>query len=265
MQTMQEVIQKYKLKNLGGSDNFKNDEFDAIEWSAPIIQEPRILKEYLDASGIVGSTIKEIAIVGDNVSGLDGIWVSSLYYDEYHVDSDGIEHKIPADYIKTLEWLKDYTTILATYDIDTPVIIITDKGNFEIDSGESSTVRISKNCIPENMYAHDSKMKMSFDIRKLFANLQGKKIIGYDIERETDFYEADFTFTGSLGMKLPENQECYIKNFKLILDDGQKLLFTNDYDWIYLALLDKDDKNVIINGKQIESFLRIPIQEFKYK
>ena len=66
MATMQEIIQKYNLENIGGKDNFINDKFDAREWSAPIIQEPQVLKEYLDASGIVGSTIKEIAVVHQN-------------------------------------------------------------------------------------------------------------------------------------------------------------------------------------------------------
>ncbi len=265
MATMQEIIKKYNLKNLGGNDNFVNNKFDAREWSAPIIQEPRILKEYLDASGIVGSTIKEIALVGDYLSGLDGVWVSTFYYDYYGTDSEGIMHEIPADYAKTLEWLKNYTTVLSTYDIDKPVIIKTDKGAFEIDSVESSTVRISKDCIPQHMYAHNDNMRMSFDIRKIFAHLCGKKIIDYDIEREIDFGEADFTFTGSYGIKLSANQDFYIKSLKLILDNGQKLLFTNYFDWTNLSLLDKDNKNVIINGKQLESFLSIPIQKFKYK
>ena len=68
MATMQEIIQKYNLENLGGNDNFINDKFDAREWSAPIIQEPQVLKEYLDASGIVGSTIKEIAVVHQTIT-----------------------------------------------------------------------------------------------------------------------------------------------------------------------------------------------------
>ena len=60
MANMQEIIQKYNLENLGGNDNFINDKFDAREWSAPIIQEPQVLKEYLDASGILVQLSKKL-------------------------------------------------------------------------------------------------------------------------------------------------------------------------------------------------------------
>lgn len=116
MATMQEIIKKYNLENLGSNDNFINDKFDAREWSAPIIQEPQVLKEYLDASGIVGSTIKEIAVVHQN----------------YHV------------YNRNIFYLKNgRSNNFYIKDILDPVIIITDKGCYEIDFSESSTVRLT--------------------------------------------------------------------------------------------------------------------------
>lgn len=165
MATMQEIIQKYNLKNLGGNNNFVNDKFNAREWSAPIIQEPHILKEYLDASGIVGSTIKEIAIVKDLFLGFTDIWCRALYYD-FNLENN--EQNLPVDYNKTIEWLKKKDIKIETYDIDEPIIILTDKGTFEIDTSESSTVRISKNILPSTMYEPNNSLKISFNIRKIF-------------------------------------------------------------------------------------------------
>ena len=61
MDHVEDVIKKYNFKNMGGHDNFTNCEYDAREWSAPIIQKPKELMEYLKAIGIIGTTIKDIA------------------------------------------------------------------------------------------------------------------------------------------------------------------------------------------------------------
>lgn len=260
MATMQEIIKKYNLENLGGNDNFINDKFDAREWSAPIIQEPQVLKEYLDASGIVGSTIKEIAVVEDLFFGFTNLWCSALYY-EFNLENN--KQDLPAEYDKTIEWLKKNNIKIATSDIDKPIVFLTDKGKFEIDTSESSSVRISKNTLPSIMYASSNNNKISFDIRKIFSCLTGSKIVNFCIE-EQDYWDAEDTFTGSFGITLKANQLSYIKSFKLILDNGLSLLFSNDYDWQYLALLDNSDNIITVPGLEIEKFLKTPIKNFKY-
>ena len=213
MQTMQEVIQKYKLKNLGGSDNFKNDEYDAIEWSAPIIQGPRILKEYLDASGIVGSTIKEIAIVHQNYS----VYDRDIFYLKNEINNNFCIQCI-------LE----------------PVVIITDKGCYEFDFSESSTVRLTKDCLKPCMYAFENNLEVEkLDLRKTFSSLNGKQIIKFAI-KEHDFDHADDDFTGSYGIRLDDGQESYIKELIFFTSDNRKLVFINDYDDGLLYLLDTD-------------------------
>lgn len=206
MATMQEIIKKYNLENLGGNDNFVNDKFDAKEWSAPIIQEPHILKEYLDASGIVGSTIKEIAIVNAGLYSNTGIELNYIDDTNFYID-----------------------------DLLQPIIIITDKGNFEIDFSESSTIFLSKDSIPKTMYANN----LDFDINKTFITLKGKKIIDFII-KEQDFLKADYDFTNSYDIGLDSRQKSYIKELIFIIENSKKLIFINDFDNGVLYLLDAD-------------------------
>lgn len=208
MATMQEIIKKYNLKNLGGNDNFVNDKFDAREWSAPIIQEPQVLKEYLDASGIVGSTIKEIAIVNAGLYSNTGIELNYIDDANFYID-----------------------------DLLQPIIIITDKGNFEIDFSESSTIFLSKDSIPKTMYANN----LDFDINKTFITLKGKKIIDFII-KEQDFLKADYDFTNSYDIDLDSQQKSYIKELIFIIENSKKLIFINDFDNGVLYLLDSDVK-----------------------
>lgn len=213
MATMQDIIKKYNLENLGGSDNFDNNKFDARKWSAPIIQDPKILKEYLDASGIVGATIKEIAIVNDDMFGVNIITSNFISTDEFYIDG-----------------------------FYNPIIIVTDKGNFEIDYSESSTVRISKNCLIHDMYASENLKKYKTqieDIRKIFMDLAGKQIVDFSIN-EQDFFHADCDFTCSYGIGLDSEQKSYIKELIFILNCGKKLVFINDFDDATLYLLDID-------------------------
>lgn len=213
MATMQEIIKKYNLKNLGGNDNFVNNKFDAREWSAPIIQEPRILKEYLDASGIVGSTIKEIAIVSQNyyVYNTDIFCLKNGRSNNFYIDS-----------------------------ILEPVIIITDKGCYEIDFSESSTVRLTKDCLNRCMYiSENNHYDNKLDFCKTFSILNQKQIIDFII-KEQDFYHAADDFTGSYSIGLDTTQESYIKELIFFTSDNRKLVFINDYDVGLLYLLDAD-------------------------
>lgn len=213
MATMQEIIQKYNLENLGGNDNFINDKFDAREWSAPIIQEPQVLKEYLDASGIVGSTIKEIAVVHQN----------------YHV------------YNRNIFYLENgRSNNFYIEDILDPVIIITDKGCYEIDFSESSTVRLTKDCLKRCMYDFENSFyEDKLDLHKTFSILNNKQIIGFTI-KEQDFEHADNDFTGSYGIGLDSVQKSYIKELIFFTNDNRKFVFINDFDDGVLYLLDAD-------------------------
>lgn len=53
-----EFIQKNKLKTLDGTDRFSKL-FCGSDWSAPFIQQPSILKEYVNIIGLVVQKLKK--------------------------------------------------------------------------------------------------------------------------------------------------------------------------------------------------------------
>lgn len=159
------------------------------------------------------------------------------------------------DYADTMAWLRDLSikTRLLLYE---PVVFETDKGIFSIDFSESSTIYISRNSLPED--AGKKPAYDRFDISKLLASVIGAKVISYGIEEE-DFFDADDDFTNSFSVGLDENQDSYIKSFRLDMSNGQFLKFYNDYDDGLLELLDENYQPVVIPGSELDQYMVSPI------
>lgn len=117
---------------------------------------------------------------------------------------------------------------------------------------------VSKNCIPLQFYAHDSRKVHSFDIRRLCASLKGDTIIGCSVAENT-FDHADYDFTGSWGIWLEENLPAYIQEFHLLLKSGRKISFSSHFDWGIVTLLDKRDDVIKIPSLQINQYLKAPM------
>ena len=62
MDKIEQFIQEHHIQTLGGKDDFK-EEFSRYEWSAPILQQPSHLEEYVHLIGLIGATIQDITIV----------------------------------------------------------------------------------------------------------------------------------------------------------------------------------------------------------
>lgn len=242
---LQDVIKKYGLHQARRED-----------WDAPFIQNPRALSEYIEAVGIIGATIQKISIAGYGVCALDRLHVSSLY-PEHIMEGRKNGHDVYRewDYVDTMAWLRDLSikTRLLLYE---PVIFETDKGIFSIDFSESSTIYVARNSLPED--AGKKPAYDRFDISKLLASATGAKVIGYGIEEE-DFFAADDDFTNSFSVGLDENQDSYIKSFRLGMSNGQFLKFYNDYDDGLLELLDENYQPVVIPGSELDQYMVSPI------
>lgn len=255
-----EFIQKNKLKTLDGTDHFSKL-FCGSDWSAPFIQQPSILKEYVNIIGLVGAEIKEVAIVGNSIYNLGRINVSSLYPDRQvkAIRKGGRYEYYPWNLEETMKWLAEvkYTDLYIS-SIDEPVIFLTDRGAFEIDFSESSTVRMSKNCIPSQYYQSDIGSMYSFDVRKLFASLKGDSIKDVSVEEQT-FNEADFEFTNSYAIGLEEDMPSYIKTINLHLESERQIIFFSDFDWGGVYILDNDGHQIRIPTKDLNKYLRVPI------
>lgn len=213
MDKIEQFIQEHHIQTLGGKDDFK-EEFSRYEWSAPILQQPSHLEEYVHLIGLIGATIQDITIV-------DNPGYYSLSY----------EHR------KEGFW---------TFELDNVLVLITDCGNFEIEYGESSSVRISKDCIPRKFYYQKINKRIA-ELKQLLSNLINDKIIGISID-STSFDRADDDFTGSCGIKLDKNLSAYIRECRLLLKSGRRLSFTSQYDDGIISLYDKDNQLVKLDS-----------------
>ena len=95
------------------------DGFSPYKWPAPVIQQPTHLKEYVQLLGIFDAVIQDVAVV-----------------------------KYPCMFGPPSIWENSWSVELCN-----PIVLITTHGKFEIEYAESSSVRISKDCIPENFTA----------------------------------------------------------------------------------------------------------------
>lgn len=191
-------------------------EFVYNEWKADLIQEPSVLLKKLKEFNIKGKIIKDIRILGNVFDLIDGLEEEIYKKTENQHDSDLGNFKDDYEFKRIIE-------------IDEPIIItFEDNDRLEIDYSEGSSVKIGLNTLPENI--ESKKFVNNLDGNVIFSNCIGKKIIGFQVSMQDD-YELTWDFTGSYGIDLPENQEAYISEFRILLSDAVSIVFKNFYDY----------------------------------
>ena len=149
----------------------------------------------------------------------------------------------------------DHEPITLGIDMDTPITLVTDKGVFEFEFGEASTVTFAVDVLEDKPAPHPHK-KYEFDIKRILKATLGKKIVGYSIEK-TCWEEVSYKFTGSHGRSLDVKQEEYIKSFCFRFDDGCFLQFNAFYDYGEAYLLDKDMNLIYIPSSQLKDMMSL--------
>lgn len=135
--------------------------------------------------------------------------------------------------IWTLEW-------------DNVMVLMTDRGNFEITYSESSSFCISQDCLPKRLYCNEETEDMAI-IQKLFSYLKGDTITDVST-KPTSFDNADDEFTGSWNIGLEENLPAYLIECRFVLKSGRQLVFTSDFDWGIISLYDKNNQLVRLDS-----------------
>ena len=107
----------------------------------------------------------------------------------------------------------------------------------------------------DNPVAHPHR-QYEFDIKKIFKEILGKRIIDYTIET-TGWEEVSNNFTGSHGRSLDDKQEEYIKSFGFRFDDGCFLQFNAFYDYGEVYLLHKDMNLIYIPSSQLKDMMSL--------
>ena len=140
----------------------------------------------------------------------------------------------------------DHESLSAEIELDTPITMITDKGTFEFDFVDASTIFFTNSGLMFDRHAFPG-FEDRVDIRTLFSSIIGKKIVGYEIEE----VEEHSFFTWSYGLDLDENQDSYIWSFSLILEDGKRLYLYAYYDWCEIKLLDNNREVIRVKTNEL--------------
>lgn len=193
---------------------------DRRNWELPYIQAPDVLRQYIRDIGILGATIEGIQCVGSGIYKLSGICFD---------DRNDCHHALKL-----------------VAEVDSPVILVTNKGCFEIDYTESGTGFMGKNMIPLSDYCSAHADYTGYDSDLAFSVLKGTQIIGFEVVTQS-FEQVDYTFTGSYGLDLPENQTRYIRQVQFFLSTGQRLVFESHFDWGYVSLFERTNELAVIS------------------
>lgn len=195
---------------INGNDVFKDNKFDWYSWSADVLQSPAELREAFDKLNLIGKRIVDLLAIGDEFSGAD-------------YDGSGKSHILSVS-----SWQ--------------PFIFVFDDGDrLEIDFSEMTSVRMSMNCFPPELEDIEPLPDI-IDGKRFIAPCMGSKIIGMDICVWDEC--PGFRFTGSYDITLNPNQENYIGNFDLLLDNGLKIRFEAHFDDGYIYIFDANGNSV---------------------
>ena len=236
---LEDVIKKYNIEE----DEIDYYSFDGYgpnkPWRHHVLQEPKVLAEYIESLGIIGATIMDIMLRYGGIYDIGTI---------NRIDS----------LLELKKFSCDHEPIVLGIDIDTPITLVTDKGVFEFEFGEASTVTFAIDVSNYKPVAHPHR-KYEFDIRKIFRAILGRKIVGYTIET-TGWEDVSNNFTGSDGRSLDDKQEEYIKSFCFKLDNGCFLQFNAFYDYGEAYLLDMDMNLIYIPSSQLKDMVSLDKQ-----
>ena len=184
-----------------------------------VLQKPYELRKYIEECGIIGAQVLDIKLC-----------FGTFHFRDFSLTCD-------IDELKEL----NCESLPIEIELDTPITIITDKGTFELDFVDASTVFFTNSGLMFDRAAFP-EVEDSIDITTLFSSIIGKKIVSYEIEEGK---EHSF-FTWSYGLELDNNQDSYIWNLSLMLEDGKRLHLNADFDWCVLKLLDENREVVKI-------------------
>lgn len=248
MDDMQRFINEHNLRLREGAQGFMSREFSKHEWAAPAIQEADIFKKYCHHLGLMGATIEEITTVGFGVGPIDGYSISHFCTHKRHP-----ENKTSIDVDACLCGVDHVNLIMNWYLC--PIVLVTDKGKFEIDFTESSTVYMGKDSIPTHYYgASEEELEQEYLAKELFSGLQGDTVVDCLIDEQT-FEEAACEFTGACNMTLPYGLTSYIKNITFCLESGRKIRLSTFWNNGMIEVLDKEDRYVQIPADHLKRCL----------
>ena len=236
---LEDVIKKYNIEE-DEIDYYSFDGFGPDKpWKHHVVQNPKALVEYIESLGIIGATITDIMLRYGEIYDLGTInrIYSALELEEFSCYQE---------------------PIILGIDVDTPIALVTDRGVFEFEFGDASTVMFSVKGLEEKVEPRplESFDDFEFDISKIFKDTIGRKIVGVEV-RNSEWAEVYLDFTGLFGYPISNEQDAYIKSFALKLDNGYALSANAFIDFCELYLVDPNGRNLTMSPAILKDMLVI--------
>ena len=159
-----------------GNNQFKDNQYDADSWSAPILQMPEEVSQFLRNAAIAGRRIEHIYSVGPayNMS-MEWMQNFAIVLSQQEGEKDNF---IPP----LIDFIPPETVFSRLILVDQPIIIQFDSGDcLEVLFAHGGEVRMSINKLPLDLTSPSGERNINMDI--MFAEVIGKMITGIQIGR----------------------------------------------------------------------------------
>lgn len=226
-----------------GKNEFKNNIFDANEWSAPYMVSVKEIKKTINEIKLIGREIKDIRFISQ-VYNLNRFWVEEYAYNQIGGLPEKERH-INSEYAH----IDSNMMYLRYAQIDAPLLILfEDNDCFEIDTPQDPEYRISMNCIP--FYINDNVHDTNVDAAKLFDICLKKKII--DVEVTTKKIKKDPMFSDEFA---DGNEREIVSAVILWLEGDIGICITPQVDYCLVYVINKKKEIVKLPFSQLKAAL----------
>ncbi len=212
-------------------DRFTDNEFNAKEWSAPVMSDPEEIRDRLDSMDLVGRKIETLRFVG-----MDYIHTQD-HLEEYAYNSLSQLEEDERQRLSDYDLIDSGVLLGRCAEIDEPLQIgFEDKDSFEIDTPQDPEFRFSLNYIPWHICEGTNLRNVDADM--LFSPCIGKTI--KSVEVETRQAEKDPMYGNYL--KEDHSPRELAAAVVFVLQDDSRLRISPHWDFCHVALYDRNEQ-----------------------
>ncbi len=217
-----------------GKDDFKDGKFSDREWSAPVMVDPKEIKDRIESFSLPGRKIRAMKLIGLSYFTTRDWIEDSAYSKLKELDEDERQKmsnydNIPADMMFTRNAIVDEPLLIKFEDWD----------RFEIDTPQDPEFEMSMNCIPWWIKAGTNEPNVDADV--LFSPCIGKKIesvaVNTSVIKEDPMFHSPFDHE-------PFEREV-VTDITLCLEDGIKLCIEPYIDYCSITCVEGDEASKI--------------------
>ena len=227
-----------------GKNDFKDNMFDAEEWSAPTMVEPNVIKTRLASMKLEGRKIKRMKLIGLSYMHTPE-WIEESAYNVLD-QLEEEERQKRSDYHNIAPEMLFGRKAM----VDEPLLIEFEDGNvFEIKTPQQPEFRFSMNCIPWGIDAGTNLPNLDADV--MFSPCIGKTVKSVEANTfitDTDPFLNDYIDDGHSRREL-------VSDIVLRLDDGNGIRIGGWLDYCEIDLIDENNQLLMIPFRELKPAL----------